>query len=115
MHIPELVHLAVCLQCPVVLHRKGAAVAHPQRAHCFRASHDAAKLQAAGLDSEIWEVDFSPKLDILHIRMVPNHVYLQNLLFFPAVKLQFVSWVKCDVDMAGLLYTHSHRLQGDGQ
>lgn len=76
---------------------------------------DAAKLQGAGPDKEIREVDFSPKGDILLVRMAPDHVYCQNLLFFPAMKIQFISWVKCNVEMTGLSYIHCHKLQGDEQ
>lgn len=31
---------------------------------------------------------------MLHIRMAPDHFYFQDLLFFPATKTQFLSWVK---------------------
>lgn len=92
-----------------------AAVGHLQGTPFCRASPDAAKLQGAGLHLEIWEVHFSLKGGTLHKRMAPDHVYLQNLLFFPALQIQFISWVKCDGEMTGLPYIHSHRLQGDEQ
>lgn len=67
------------------------------------------------MDLEIGEVDFSLKGDMLHMRMAVGHVYLQNLLVPPAIKIQFISWVKCDVEMTGLPYIQCHRLQGDEQ
>lgn len=97
----------------MVLERQWAAVGHLQRTHIFGASQDAAKLQAAGLDLEIWEEDFSQKSDTLLIRMAVDHVYLQKLFFLPTIKIHFISWVKCNVEMTGLPYIHCHMLQGD--
>lgn len=115
VHIPKPGHLAVGTECPVALHGQWAALGHLQGTRFVSAGHGAAKLQGAGLHLDTGEVHFSPQGDALHKRMAPDHVYLQHLLCFPALKILFISRVKHDVEMTGLPYIHSHRLQGDEQ
>lgn len=114
VHIPYLAGVAAYQEQPVVLDKEWAAVGHLDATLHFRVIQDAAKVHGRGLDMEVWKVDFSPNGDLLLVRMLKK-LYLQSLLYFPAVQILFISRVKSDGEMKFLPYLQLHRLQGDGE
>lgn len=94
-HVPHLAHRAACQERPAVPHEQRAAVGHLNVTHVLGVVQDAAKVHGRGLHVKIWEVDFSPKSNVL-LKRVLKKLYFQSPLRHPDVQTLFVSRVKSD-------------------
>lgn len=96
--LPYLVPIAVHQEGPVVLDEERAAVGHFDVTYNLRVIQDAAKIQIHSLEVEVWEVHFTPKGDLVLMRVfqIPDS---QDLLCNPGVQILSVGRVKPDGEM----------------